>query len=143
MIACLGLDGNMVGPGTESCVTTPHTPMPIHGFIRCCRLLFLRFAGKTWTVEHPIYNTRFPHAHCMCKRGTAQSGTHGSGKQRICDSGAAPFLSSHCKPQDGCLRSIRFIKRRALAGGRIYCASELGFGGVRRTSRGAAGENQT
>jgi len=37
--------------------------------------------------------------------------------------------------------SIRVIKRRALAGGRMDCASDFDPGGVGRTSRGAAEEN--
>jgi hypothetical protein len=40
------------------------------------------------------------------------------------------------------LHSIRVIKRRALAGGRMDRASDFDPGGAGRTSRGAAGQNQ-
>jgi hypothetical protein len=123
-----------------------HTPMPILGFSRSCRLLFLRVAGKTWTHRR----TSISHIHvlymqCTCARGAQYSPEHDN-----MDQGS----TGSADPDALCLGPIRLdtpctstfvmvlLKRRALAGGRKNCASAFDPGGVGRASHGAAAVNQ-
>src|SRR5690242_14685892 len=56
----------------------PHTYPDAHPRIRPMLqiALYSVFRGKTWSVQHArLQHTLFPHAHCMCRRVIAWSGS--------------------------------------------------------------------
>lgn len=96
---------------------------------------FAILRGKTWTLQHANYYTQSPHAHGVQEKDPLARKTERESKVQT----QYGFLQSD-EPQQALFLSIKVIKWRALAGGRLDCASDPNPGGVGRPNRGAAGE---